>query len=371
MPEILIIADDLTGALDSAVAFVRSGRRVHVARGVSYIAEALAAAPDVLAVSTASRECSEGEALERMAGVAAAIDPCAAPIVMKKVDSRLKGHVAAETRALACAARRDRIVALPAIPEMGRVQCAGMLTGEGIEHPVDISACFPHCAEVPDITSDADLDAAVQGLAPDTLWAGARGLAFALARATFGPGDAAAPALAAPAVFALGSRDPITLRQAEWLGRDHAVYPAPNGAVEACALHNSVLAVQVTGGDSERPAAEVGAVFADGIARLAETVTPGAILASGGETADAILNRLGIGVLEVEAELAPGVPVCVAEAGWGKLRMATKSGGFGAPDLLIRIAGSVDRESGARRKARDEAECQRATWRPGMPRGSR
>src|SRR5262245_11514476 len=68
---VLIIADDLTGALDSAVTMTGTGLRCVVARRPRDVAAALWREPDVLAVSTASRE--GGEAAAR-AAVAAALD---------------------------------------------------------------------------------------------------------------------------------------------------------------------------------------------------------------------------------------------------------------------------------------------------------
>src|SRR6478735_9361344 len=85
---VLIIADDLTGALDSAVAMTGAGLRCVVARRPADVAAALAERPDVLSVSTASRE---GTAEAARAAVAEALDAIGTlpEIVFKKVDSRL------------------------------------------------------------------------------------------------------------------------------------------------------------------------------------------------------------------------------------------------------------------------------------------
>ena len=68
---VLIIADDLTGALDSAVALTGAGLRCVVARRPADVPAALRERPDVLSVSTASRE---GGASAARAAVAAALD---------------------------------------------------------------------------------------------------------------------------------------------------------------------------------------------------------------------------------------------------------------------------------------------------------
>ena len=337
MPEILVVADDLTGALDSAVAFAGGGG-VRVARRVEDVTRALIADPRVLAVSTGSREGSAAAAQDRIAALAEMLDLAKIPVVMKKVDSRLKGHVGAETTLLARLSARDRVLAAPAIPDMGRVQRKGQLTGAGIDGAIDIAARLAG-ASVPDIATDADLDAAVEGGGADTLWTGARGLAFALARSLSIPA-AAPPALPGPMLFAVGSRDPITVAQVARLRERTAILDAPDGEVPQADAQ--VRAIVMTEGGGRRPGAEAGAAFADGIARALDRIRPMTLLASGGETADAVLDRLGIGCLDVVAEIAPGLPVCTARTAWGEMRIATKSGGFGPPDLLARIAAMTE-----------------------------
>ena len=337
MPEILVVADDLTGALDSAVAFAGGGA-VRVARRVEDVACALTGDPRVLAVSTGSREETEAAARDRIAALAAVLDLPNVSLVMKKVDSRLKGHVAAETALLAQLSARDHVLVAPAIPDMGRVQHEGQLTGAGITGAIDIAARFPG-ATIPDIVTDADLDVAVAGGGAGTLWVGARGLAFALARSRGIPA-APSPALPGPVLFAIGSRDPITAAQVARLGEWTALLAAPDGEVPEAAPE--VRAIVMTEGGSRRPGTEAGGAFADGLVRALDRIRPMTLLASGGETADAVLDRLGIGCLDVVAEIAPGLPVCTVHTAWGEMRIATKSGGFGAPDLLARIAAMAE-----------------------------
>jgi len=141
-PSILIVADDLTGSLDSAVAFAGPGRRVLAARRIEAVAEALERRPDVLAVNTGSRELSEGAAQKRIEVLAGALDLSAVGLVVKKVDSRLKGHVAAETSALRAALGGRPVLAAPAIPGMGRVVRDGWLTGGGIAGRIDVAGRF-------------------------------------------------------------------------------------------------------------------------------------------------------------------------------------------------------------------------------------
>ena len=136
---ILIIADDLTGALDSAATMTGAGLRSVVARRPADVAAAMAGDPDVLAISTASRE---GGAAAARDAVAAALDAVGAlpEIVFKKVDSRLKGHVAGEVAVLSARAGRTRALVAPAIPAQGRAVVGGRLTGAGVAMPIDVAA---------------------------------------------------------------------------------------------------------------------------------------------------------------------------------------------------------------------------------------
>jgi uncharacterized protein YgbK (DUF1537 family) len=78
---IAIIADDLTGALDTSAPFVRHGLSVAVAvspKGLDAIARSRA---DVLVLNTGSREQSPGEAVERVLAAAQAVRTAAPDIV--------------------------------------------------------------------------------------------------------------------------------------------------------------------------------------------------------------------------------------------------------------------------------------------------
>src|SRR5690606_26473422 len=94
MPELAIIADDLTGALDTAAPFAMRGLSTHAALGVDSISEALSAGPRVLTVSTDSREVAPDIARKRVAEIVAVLPK--GTKIFKKIDSRLKGNIAAE-----------------------------------------------------------------------------------------------------------------------------------------------------------------------------------------------------------------------------------------------------------------------------------
>ncbi|MFO1141090.1 MAG: four-carbon acid sugar kinase family protein [Amaricoccus sp.] len=352
--DVLIIADDLTGALDSAVTLTGAGLRCVVARRPGDIAAALALRPDVLGVSTASRE---GSVEAARAAVAAAVDAVGAlpGIVFKKVDSRLKGHVAGEVATLAERSGRGRALVAPAIPVQGRVVAGGRLAGTGVAVPIDVAAALAGSGlalDVPDAATDADLDGALaralEGPAP--LLVGAAGLAAALARRlAHGPWAVPAPRLAAPILFAIGSHDPITLAQVDRLAASGmaSVNEAPDGACPPSVGGNRVVRLVAGGGGAFDPG-RAGARFADGIAQVVRAGGVGTLFGCGGETADAILGALGAGVLAVDGEVLPGVPASRILLAGRPLQVVTKSGGFGGEDAMVAVVAAAEPREGGR-----------------------
>ena len=60
------------------------------------------------------------------------------------------------------------------------------------------------------------------------------------------------------------------------------------------------------------------------------------LVVAGGETAGAVVSRLGVRSLLIGAEIDPGVPWTYAEGGSTPLMMALKSGNFGGRDFFTR-----------------------------------
>lgn len=335
-PRTLILADDLTGALDAVVGFAGAGCRVLVARSPAALPRCLAANPDILAINSASRETGPDEAARRVEEALKPLDPDSFTVVMKKIDSRLKGNIAAETGVLARWWHPARHIACPAIPTMGRRVVAGSLVGEGVPVPVDVAGCFGAPVEVPDIATDADLDRLVAGANDATLWIGARGLAFALARrAGIAAPDTAG--LRPPLMIANGSRDPVTLAQIAALPASAHRIDAPDGVAPDTPLPHGPLVLSISDGGGGLTGGAAAAGFAESITRLARRYRPAALLICGGESAQAALDRLEADSLQVHAELRPGLPLCNVQMPWGPVQIVTKSGGFGAPGLLAEI----------------------------------
>jgi uncharacterized protein YgbK (DUF1537 family) len=81
--------------------------------------------------------------------------------------------------------------------------------------------------------------------------------------------------------------------------------------------------------------------FADGIAHLVMAGGVGTLLGCGGETADAILGALGQGVLMIDGEVLPGMPVSGFLAEGRRMQLVTKSGGFGGEGALLAVVAAA------------------------------
>lgn len=342
MIKLFLIADDLTGALDSAAVFAARGAQVRVARSVADFPDALESGAEVIAVATGTRDDTRDTARRRMAELRVLLAGHDG-LLFKKVDSRLKGHIRDELEVL-FRGRSRALVATPAIPALGRYCESGHVTGVGVDTPIPVAERLGWAAAIIDARSDAEIDAALPGDLATRDYVGAAGLAAALARRLW-PGEGARlapPSQPAPTLLAIGSRDPITLAQiAELSGVP--ILPAPNGEVPALATA-PVQVVLMTPGESTLDPAEAGRRFAQGIAAALRERPVATLFACGGESANAILGALGIGQLHLIGEQLPGVPRAQAHYEGKAIEIVTKSGGFGTPDTIVKLVKSIAAE---------------------------
>ena len=343
--KVAIIADDLTGALDTGTPFVDAGLSVAVAIEIEAISQALASGADVVVVNTASRALPEEDAARRVGLAASALLAASPEIVLKKIDSRLKGNVAAESAALAAVFGHREIVLAPAIPDQERFTRNAHVVGRGVDEPLPIADLFKPRREkvlIVDAETDSDLDRLIaEHDWKTTLAVGARGIGSAFARSI---GNAKTPSTDFKAtlktVFAFGSRDPITTAQMARLEASamlQACIEAPMGSVG----HVDGLALPVLlrcTGEISGDAAAVADRFAQGVKSVIEDTGPDMVMVGGGDTALAVFRALAVRVLTPKGEIEPGVPWFDVTAGNGvSFRCAVKSGGFGNSDSLLRV----------------------------------
>lgn len=340
-----IVADDLTGALDAAAPFAARGMHVEVALAGAAIDGALRQNPDVLSINLGSREQS-GEAARQLAAAALAALPSKTRL-FKKIDSRLKGHIAAELDVIPF---RSALVA-PAIPAFGRHVTGGCVRGFGVESPISVRERLGRHSDrstIPDMSTDAEMRASLEDAerAGVELLIGARGLAEALAARMSGDAVArAADISAGPLLFVIGSRDPITLAQIDVLRRSVTTryLAAPNGRlVDAKDDGSAITLVQAVPGEGQISSEAVSEALAESICpNLARSA--GIMLLSGGATAEAVLRKMDIQRFRLLGECLPGLGLAEVD---GRCIIA-KSGGFGSPDTLKLIAEASLRKMGS------------------------
>jgi uncharacterized protein YgbK (DUF1537 family) len=382
-----VVADDLTGAADGGVQLARAGYRTAVAfHGESVARDG--AGLDAIVLDTDSRALAADSAGARVRDAMRAV--AAAPIVLKKIDSTLRGHVGAEVAAALDASGRRVAVVAPAFPAEGRTTGGGvqlldgepvdrtrfardpvspvreahlptLLAGDGLDDVRHVRAGDAaglaeaigraRCV-VADADADADLEAVVRAVADpaDVLWVGSAGLARALGAVHPGAGlavEAPGDESDACVLVIAGSANDIAREQVERLvasGVPAAGLSLPAlgaGASEACAalaaraLRDARACVVHPVGEGEGPdlPRRIAAALGEVAVRLADAGLVTALVLTGGDTAVTVARRLGATGLRVDDELEPGVPVGRL-LGPSPYRVVTKAGGFGSPDVL-------------------------------------
>jgi uncharacterized protein YgbK (DUF1537 family) len=356
MNPLRLIADDLTGALDTTAQFVEPGRPIPVFLN----GELPGVPPEAFAIDSATRERDEAFAAATATRLAPILAPGHSVLAYRKVDSLLRGHAGAELLATLRALRPRYCVIAPAFPLHGRVTRGGRqfarvggswkAVGEDLGARLKslgtpVHLCRPG-DRIPEGTSlwdaDTNLDliriaSAGADLPEAPLWCGSGGLAGAIARRD-SPG---VKSLAKPVLGILGSDHAATAGQLAacgphvvWLpGGETAAHPV-NARLEAAGF--CLLGFDL-GAGMNRP--EAALEIARRMARLVQTTrTPRSLVVSGGETLRALCLSLGTTRLDVVGQVMPGVPVSRMIGGrWDRVQVVSKSGAFGEEDLLLKL----------------------------------
>ncbi|MEY9627847.1 hypothetical protein ABIA27_002882 [Sinorhizobium fredii] len=164
---VAIVADDLTGALDTGTPFVDAGLTVAVALDVDAVKATIATGAEVVVVNTVSRALDAVHAADRVRQATAALCRASPEFVLKKIDSRLKGNVAAESKALALAIGRHHLLVAPAVPDQQRHTRDSHVVGFGVPEPLPIAPHFSDSGievQIANAASDDDLDGVVESL---------------------------------------------------------------------------------------------------------------------------------------------------------------------------------------------------------------
>ena len=395
-----IVADDLTGAMDSSGYFAEKGFDTLVLLGPDYPLEG-----DVVVITTNSRADGPGLAREK---VRQASRRLVGRPVYKKIDSTLRGNIGVELEATMEELGCEKAVVAPAFPAVGRTTVDGVLLvdGTGVAEtqfahdpvsPVGEShiptllekatgqragcvavgcveagpeALYRHISAmreamvVCDATEQLHLTAIAQAAALAQgrwLLCGSGGLArelqLLLPRGTRPGRRAPSNPAHGPALVVVGTRNQVAAEQLD-RARGETGLPILDLDVERLKDGNGT-AVEVS-----RMAAEASRFLGQGRSlaltstfsryvpalkrtipiALAEAVAsaltasqPAGLFLSGGDIALEVCRRLSVSSIRVHGEVEPGVPAGEVVGGDAAgIRLVTKAGGFGTGAALIK-----------------------------------
>lgn len=139
-----IIADDLTGANDTALQFHQKGASTKILLDVDCEPK-VKAGTEVWALSSESRNVSADEAIQRVENAVKTLtDNFSFDFYYKKIDSTLRGHIALETITMLTILGYDAAIIIPAFPQEGRITVGGYHLAKGVPIGRTEMAIDPH-----------------------------------------------------------------------------------------------------------------------------------------------------------------------------------------------------------------------------------
>lgn len=139
-----IIADDLTGANDTALQFHQRGANTKILLD-SDCTPKVKAGTEVWALSSESRNVPSEEALARLEkAVRTFQENFTFDYYYKKIDSTLRGHIALETLRMVELLEYDAAIIIPAFPQEGRITVGGYHLAKGVPIGRTEIAIDPH-----------------------------------------------------------------------------------------------------------------------------------------------------------------------------------------------------------------------------------
>ncbi len=139
-----IIADDLTGANDTALQFHLRGANTKILLDSSCTPQEKEGT-EVWALSSESRNVEEWEAVSRVEkAVKSFVENFSFDYYYKKIDSTLRGHIAVETLTMLDILGYDAAIIIPAFPQEGRITVGGYHLLKGVPLGRTEMAMDPH-----------------------------------------------------------------------------------------------------------------------------------------------------------------------------------------------------------------------------------
>lgn len=399
IPEFAIIADDLTGSLDTGLQFKKKGLLTMVPLKMNRRPPRAQA----LVLNTDSRNLPGDQAYRRVYNVCRSLK---AKAIYKKIDSTMRGNVGQEILAILDAQKIPKAIIVPTIPGQGRTVEKGILRVHGVpllRTPYAKDPFHPlWTSRVPDLlqketglpvghlalgevrkrqaylaeriekntarilTVDAVLQSDLKSIASAWRLLSGRVLAcgsVGLADELYWPSKKVeqktkSEFFRGPLLIISASRNPRTAEQIEearkhfclsLLEPDLLRLTNPRwGGSEAGAISTELLRIL-----SQAPGAiltttfqkhfsgkerAIPAALGKVTAQVLRKARLGGLVLTGGDLAMGVCARLPASALRIEEEVLPGIPCSTLTDGPFKgLRLITKAGGFGEKEALWRI----------------------------------
>jgi len=398
IPLFVIIADDLTGSLDTGLQFHKKGLTTYV----PLKGKQSALKGQALVLNTNSRNLPGQEAYRL---VYKACRNIRAKGIYKKIDSTMRGNVGQEVLAILRARRIPKAIVVPTLPVMGRAVEKGILRIHGIPlrhtpyakdpfHPLSTSNLpdllaretghavgliglgtvrkgplflaekienHPAQLLVLDAVSRTDLQiiaAACRSLQDRLLPCGSAGLADELITHRGPRRKDRRRRLGGPLLIISASRNPRTGEQIAEAGKS---FPFPLVEPDLNVLTNPRLASREVKRISahilpllsrnrgviltttfQKHLAGQEKVIANALGKAAVLILKqkrlGGLLLTGGDLAMGVCARLAATALRIDGEVVPGIPCSsLADGPFARLPLVTKAGGFGEKDAMVRM----------------------------------
>ena len=135
MIKLLVIADDLTGSIDTGAQFAKKGIDTFISFNKEIDISSLDQNYQVLVVDTETRHVTGTEAFDVVRSIVEKAKNAGVKYFYKKTDSTLRGNVGAELDAVLDASGMETLVFIPAFPKMARFTRGGYhYVGEQLLH---------------------------------------------------------------------------------------------------------------------------------------------------------------------------------------------------------------------------------------------
>ncbi len=390
---LLILADDLTGSLDTGVQLAVKGYEVTVMTENTGIPSDYSG--DVLVINTDTRHRRSTDAYRIIFDLVKDAVPAGFSRIYKKTDSGLRGNVGAELTALLDAAGKKTLPFVPAWPKMNRITKDGIQYVNGLPlaesifagdvmNPVkesridrlirlqsDVNVCL--CADdtetdgiaVYDCTDDAGMEKLAAWIFADPrrplTAAGCAGLLEKYPAGEKGRDTASlSKGLPEKLIVLSGSLNEVTRKQLAYARENNAcrvhvpVKKVLHGqwhekdmeqfvrsflaaAVTPIAVIDTMDDVVTEEDTGENTAERIAGCMGKIAAILAGQKPSGTLMIIGGDTLLGCVKAMGIETLRSLKEMAPGTVLAEYTNSDGSGYLITKSGGFGDEALLVRL----------------------------------